>query len=154
MVMLLCFVTGCAASGGKGNVTETGRDLDIAIDGDGYFVVETGHGGYLFTRDGAMFVSADAYLVNKDGYRFAPPMHLATDAHLVKIEPDGRVSFKREGDISAAVAGYLKLARFPNASKLMRDGVYFVPTEQSGDPITARPGSNGVGKLRLGALEK
>jgi flagellar hook protein FlgE len=46
------------------------------------------------------------------------------------------------------------LARFPDASKLTRDGIYYVPSAGSGEPITARPGTDGVGKLRSGALER
>jgi flagellar basal body rod protein FlgG len=139
---------------GRGKVEDTGRGLDFTIDGDGYFVVESGHGGYLFTRDGSIFLSADAYLVNGDGYRMAPAMQLAADAHIVKIEPDGRVSYKRKGDVAPAIVGYLKLARFANPSKLQRDGKYFLPTAGSGDPTTHRPGTGGMGLLKSGMLEK
>ncbi|HEX8339966.1 MAG TPA: hypothetical protein VF624_03565 [Tepidisphaeraceae bacterium] len=154
LCLLPFILAGCAAGTGPGKARDTGRGLDFAIEGPGYFVVESGQGGYLFSRDGAIFISADAYLVNRDGYRMAPVMKLAADAHVVKIEPDGRVSYKRDGDAGAAVVGYLKLARFPDPSKLRREGAYLLPTKESGEPTTHRPGTGGVGPLRSGALEK
>jgi flagellar basal-body rod protein FlgG len=146
--------SGCASASSPGKVQDTGRGLDFVIDGAGHFVVESGEGGYLFTRDGAIFLSADAYLVNRDGYRIAPAMQLASDTHVVNIEPDGRVSYKRDGDVGAAAVGYLKLARFPNPTRVKSDGIYVLPTPESGEPTTHRPGTGGVGKLRSGALER
>ena len=150
-ITLLSF--GCASPGGRGKVDDTGRSLDFAIDGEGYFVFESGHGGYLFSRQGAIFLSADAYLVNADGYRLAPAMALAADAHIVNVEPDGRVSYKREGDAGPAVVGYIKLARFDNPAALSAEGKYVAPTAASGEPTTHRPGTGGVGLLKSGFLE-
>jgi len=51
----------------QGNMEETGRLSDVALEGEGFFVVSTPE-GERYTRDGAFGVSANGYLVNADGY--------------------------------------------------------------------------------------
>lgn len=46
----------------------TGRPLDVAIAGDGYFVVQDAQGETFVSRNGAFAVNADGYLVNEQGY--------------------------------------------------------------------------------------
>ncbi|MGQ9488002.1 MAG: flagellar hook-basal body protein [Armatimonadota bacterium] len=49
-----------------GAITPTGRSLDVAIDGEGFFVVSTPQ-GERYTRDGSFRQSADGTLVTADG---------------------------------------------------------------------------------------
>lgn len=50
----------------QGALQRTGRDLDLSIEGDGFFVVQSG-GQEMFTRAGAFFVDASGQLVTSDG---------------------------------------------------------------------------------------
>jgi flagellar hook protein FlgE len=50
----------------EGTISQTGNPLDVAIDGNGFFQVQTGT-GILYTRDGAMQLNASGYLTNDTG---------------------------------------------------------------------------------------
>lgn len=53
----------------QGNIVNTGNELDLAIEGEGYFVLSGGE-QYVYTRDGSFSVDADGYLVDPaTGYR-------------------------------------------------------------------------------------
>jgi flagellar basal-body rod protein FlgF len=75
----------------QGNLEPTGRALDLAIEGDGFFVVQAPDGIRL-TRNGSFKVDAENYLVTGQGYRV-----LGQDGFIVvngdnfSIEEDGRV---------------------------------------------------------------
>ena len=45
-----------------GVITTTGRDLDVAINGDGFFKVQMPNGDPAYTRDGSLFTNSDGYL--------------------------------------------------------------------------------------------
>jgi len=53
----------------QGSFESTGSALDLAIDGDGFFIVEDREGAQYFTRAGAFHINADGYLVDVNGYR-------------------------------------------------------------------------------------
>jgi len=52
----------------QGSIITTGNTTDLAIDGDGFFIVNTGNGIY-YTRNGLFLLDADGYLVTSEGYR-------------------------------------------------------------------------------------
>ncbi len=59
-------VSGIAQNLAQGSLQVTNRDLDLAIQGDGFFVVDNG-GEQMFTRSGSFFLDANGRLVNSDG---------------------------------------------------------------------------------------
>lgn len=59
-------VAGIAQNLGQGSLQVTNRDLDLAIQGDGFFVVDQG-GEQMFTRAGSFFLDANGRLVNSEG---------------------------------------------------------------------------------------
>lgn len=99
----------------SGALTTTGRDLDVAIDGAGFFVVQTPE-GLRYTRDGALTRQGDGRLTTRDGY---PVMGESGEIKLgngtVKIAEDGTI---REGE---AVAGRLKVVTFNGAGDIERE---------------------------------
>lgn len=78
-----------------GNLSQTGGPLDLAIDGPGFFMVETPEGERL-TRAGSFSSNADGDLVTMTGYRVldsgGAPIFIPPDAGLVGIAEDGTVS--------------------------------------------------------------
>ena len=56
----------------QGSISQTGGDLDLAIEGRGYFEVQLPSGQAGFTRDGALKRSGDGLIVTSDGYAVAP----------------------------------------------------------------------------------
>ena len=98
-----------------GLIATTGRDLDVAIDGRGFFVVQTPE-GIRYTRDGALTRRGDGLLTTRDGY---PVMGEGGEIKLgngpVKIAEDGTI---REGE---ALAGRLKVVTFNAAGDIERE---------------------------------
>jgi len=79
----------------QGAVTQTGNQLDVAIQGNGYFLLETGEGNRL-TRAGAFALNTEGEIVNPDGLRLldsgGAPIFIPPDAANLTIAQDGTVS--------------------------------------------------------------
>ncbi len=137
-----------------GELQNTGRNLDIAIMGEGFLQVTLPNGDIRYTRDGALQTNADGNLVTTTGYPFEPAITIPTDAITVDIGKDGTVNVTdSSGNIS--VVGTIQLARFSNPSGLSSEGDNLLTeTDASGTPITGTPGENGMGAIQSGFLEK
>ena len=79
----------------QGAVKQTGNPMDMAIQGRGYFMVETPEGNRL-TRAGAFALNTEGEMVNPDGYRLldvgGAPIFIPPDAAVVSVAQDGTVS--------------------------------------------------------------
>ncbi len=79
----------------QGAVKQTGSPMDLAIQGHGYFMVETPEGNRL-TRAGAFALNTESEMVNPDGYRLldvgGAPIFIPPDAAVVSVAQDGTVS--------------------------------------------------------------
>lgn len=78
-----------------GSLTMTGGKFDLALERDGFFMVETPDGNRL-TRAGAFLMSPEGELVNGDGYRVLDdgqaPIALPPGTRSIGIGPDGTIS--------------------------------------------------------------
>lgn len=137
-----------------GELQNTGRNLDIAIMGEGFLQVTLPNGDIRYTRDGALQTNADGNLVTTTGFPFEPAITIPTDAITVDIGKDGTVNVTdSSGNIS--VVGTIQLARFSNPSGMSSEGDNLLAeTDASGTPITGTPGENGMGSIQSGFLEK
>jgi flagellar hook protein FlgE len=70
----------------QGQISQTGSDLDVAIDGRGFFVLKDDAGNLLYTRDGRFSFNDKGLLVNTDG---APVQSLGNDGALHDISLEG-----------------------------------------------------------------
>ena len=79
----------------QGTLSQTDAPLDVALDGDGFFLIETPEGERL-TRSGAFTTNATGELVTHDGRRVldegASPLFIPPDARSIAIAPDGTIS--------------------------------------------------------------
>lgn len=79
----------------QGTLTSTGGTFDFAIEGDGFFLIET-PGGDRLTRAGAFSPNGAGDLVNMDGFRVldagGAPVFVPPDAKSISVAPDGTVS--------------------------------------------------------------
>lgn len=137
-----------------GELENTTRSLDVAIQGDGFFQV-TGPGGETrYTRDGSLRLNASGNLVTSGGYTIEPAITIAPDTVGISIAEDGTVTLKK-GDGTSSSAGQITLACFPNPSGLSSEGGNLLAeNDASGSPTTATPGDSGAGKLKQNFLEK
>lgn len=138
-----------------GSLRQSGGDLDLAIEGRGYFEVELPDGGAAYTRDGAFKRSPEGAIVTADGYPVQPEIVIPEDAVQVVVNGDGEVYAYFDGDPRAQLLGRLTLALFVNDKGLEARGSNLLnPTAASGEARVGDPGVEGRGMLRQGYLEE
>ncbi|MDJ1008273.1 MAG: flagellar basal-body rod protein FlgG [Paracoccaceae bacterium] len=138
----------------QGSLSQTGGDLDIAIEGNGYIEVELPSGVSAYTRDGGLKRSADGQVVTSDGFAVVPDITIPDDARSISITADGEVYAYFQDEVQAQLLGQLTLTGFSNPKGLEAIGSnMFVETPASGAPVVELPGTNGLGTLRQGYLE-
>lgn len=138
----------------QGSLTQTGGDLDVAIEGKGWLQIQLPDGEIAYTRDGALSKTGEGLLVNSDGFQVGDGITIPEDARSISISPDGNVQVLFEGEIDPQTVGTLELAVFPNEKGLEAiGGNLFKQTVASGDPVEGTPGEDGRGTLRQYYLE-
>jgi flagellar basal-body rod protein FlgF/flagellar basal-body rod protein FlgG len=134
-------LSGTSIDQSQGAMQKTGNDLDVAVEGSGYFTVQTANGP-MYTRNGAFQVSSHGQLVTSSGDA------VMGDRGVINILP-GPVSISNDGTISSngAVEGKLSVVEFPPDTALTSMGnTYYSAPVQS-----AQPAKNS--SVRQGMLE-
>jgi len=142
----------------QGPLKNTERNLDVAIEGDGFFKIELPGGGEAYTRAGNFQIDDEGYLVTSEGYRLQPNIQINSPETLVSISisPNGKVNAVRNegGNQTVEELGDVKLYRFINPSGLKALGQnLFAQTDASGEAVEGDPNTDGFGKLLQGFLE-
>jgi len=138
----------------QGNMENTQNELDLAIEGDGFFQITLPNGETAYTRDGTFKLDSDGRIVNSDGFTLQPEIAIPTDALSISVGMDGTVSVLQAGDSTPSEIGTIELARFVNPAGLISMGKnLFITSEASGDEMTGTAGENGLGTLAQGFLE-
>ncbi|MCH8168580.1 MAG: flagellar basal-body rod protein FlgG [Proteobacteria bacterium] len=138
----------------QGAVRRTGGELDIAIEGAGYFEITLPSGEAAFTRDGAFKLTGDGELVTSSGFPVVPAITVPADAREVVLNADGTMFVRFDGQIDLAQIGALTLASFINQKGLQAIGDnLFLETAASGPAQTGAPGIDGRGTFRQAYLE-
>jgi flagellar basal-body rod protein FlgG len=141
----------------QGSLKKTGRQLDLAIDGDGFFVVKRGE-SELVTRCGALGLDRDRQLClafANEAAVLQPSIRIPEDSREIQISADGIVTVLKTNDAALVVIGQLQLARFASPARLQPAGqTLFVASEASGPAQTGCPLANGRGELQQGCLEQ
>jgi flagellar basal-body rod protein FlgF len=116
----------------QGSLERTGNDLDLGIEGHGFFALQTAS-GQLFTRDGNFHVSPKGQLVTSSG----DPVLGTDDRPItivgapVSVSPDGTIS------VNGTLAGQLKVVDFPAGTPLKSVGkTYYSAPDKTGVPAT------------------
>ncbi len=129
----------------QGAIQNTGRSLDVAIQGPGYLQVRRDDGSTGLTRNGALQVNAQGEITNQEGNPLVPPLKLpkGTNPDNIKIESNGQVI---DG---TRTIGKIALVDVPAPDQLQPDGnSTFSVTAGSG---ATRPAA--AASLQQGALE-
>ena len=139
----------------QGTLQITENDLDVSINGRGFFQIELPNGDTGYTRAGAFGRNADGEMVTSEGYRLSPNITIPTDAISVEINGEGEVFATMPNQVAPQNLGQIQLANFVNPAGLeaMGDNL-FLETEASGAATTGNPGSDNLGTLRQGLLEQ
>ena len=136
----------------QGQFTQTDNNMDVAIEGRGFFKVLRGT-QETYTRAGSFKMDSEGYLTDAAGSRIQPEIAVPKTAIAMHIEPGGTfTATDSTGKVLTTIN--MKLYDFPNPAGLRPIGQnYFVPTPASGDVIEAPPGTEGVGTMLQGFLE-
>ncbi|HUM04073.1 MAG TPA: flagellar basal-body rod protein FlgF [Terriglobales bacterium] len=124
----------------QGGLQTTSNDLDFALEGSAFFVVQTA-GGRLYTRNGSFHLNRQGQLVTSDGDA------VLGDKGLIRI-PNGPISVSPDGTISVdgAITGKIELVEFGPEAKLESVGKNYYSARSKGTPSTHT-------RLRQGMLE-
>jgi flagellar basal-body rod protein FlgG len=129
----------------QGAIQNTGRSLDVAIQGPGYLQVRRNDGSVGLTRNGALQVNAQGEITNQEGNPLVPSLKLpkGINAADIKIESNGQVI------AGTRTIGKISLVNVPAPDQLQPDGdSVFSVTAGSGAARLATGSS-----LQQGALE-
>ncbi|HYF15958.1 MAG TPA: flagellar basal-body rod protein FlgG [Phycisphaerales bacterium] len=138
----------------------TGRNLDIMIDGEGFFEVAVedslGANGLAYTRAGNLSLNSEGELVlaNDQGRRIQPVLQVPPEAESISIGADGRVTVTLPGETEPQELGQLNVSTFINPAGLKQVGEnLYVETAASGPPNSGVPGEDGRGSVKQNFLE-
>jgi flagellar basal-body rod protein FlgG len=138
----------------QGNLQQTSNNLDMAINGAGFFQVQQPDGTIGYTRDGSFQVNAQGQMVTSGGYLLAGGITIPADARSLTISNSGQVSVMQGTNTTPTVVGQLELASFVNPVGLEPRGQnLYTETAASGAPTTGAPGSTGMGNVLQGYVE-
>ncbi len=142
----------------QGGAKLTGRQLDMAIQGRGFFQVIDPSGEILYTRSGNFDVNANNQLVvgsATTGRLVEPSITLPDDYVGITVGQDGTVSVRQANQSSMQQVGQLNLAMFVNEDGLLKLGEnLYAQTDASNTPVIGIPGQNGLGGIAQNQLEE
>ena len=139
----------------QGTFQNTGNDLDLVVEGNGFFQVQQPNGTTAYTRDGGFKMDTQGRIVTSDGYPLIPEITIPPTAQQIAVGQDGTVSVKLPGQSAMSQVGQIQLASFINPSGLSALGKnMYAATAASGDPQTGTPGLNNLGSLGQGYIEQ
>jgi flagellar basal-body rod protein FlgG len=138
----------------QGALQQTGNDLDLAIDGAGFFQVLLPDGTTAYTRDGSFQKDNQGQVVTSNGYPVQPSITIPSNAVSVTIGKDGVVSVTQQGSSASIQVGTMQVATFINVGGLQSMGEnLYMETASSGAPTPSTPGLNGAGSLNQRYVE-
>ncbi len=136
----------------QGDYIETGNDLDMAIEGRGFFKILR-DGDEYYTRAGSFKRDSEGYIVSSNGDRLQPEFAIPAEAVLVEIDGGGLIT-ALDASQNIIASSQLTLHNFINPAGLKAMGSnLFLPTESSGTPEESNPGADGTGTIAQNFLE-
>ena len=138
----------------QGTIQQTSNNLDVAIQGNGFFQITLPDGSNAYTRDGSFQVDNQGQLVTAGGLVVANGVTVPANAKNISIATDGTVTATIPGTTQPQQIGNIILASFINPAGLEPLGQnLFAESPASGQPNTGTPGTNGIGTVTQGFLE-
>ncbi len=121
-----------------GTITSTGNPLDLAIQKDGYFQIQTPQ-GVQYTRNGAFRTDSQGQIVNSSGMPLlsdgGQPLILPDDARDLTISSDGYVTAQVGTSSSRAQLGKIGVVTFPDGQQVIPAGNGLLTTAQTPTPV-------------------
>jgi flagellar basal-body rod protein FlgG len=138
----------------QGDVTQTDNPLDVAINGEGFFILRKPDNSYAYTRDGSFKLDRNGQIVSSQGYLLDPGINIPQDAEEIQISRQGVLSILTNNGIDQQSLGQIELARFVNPAGLKNVGEnLYIESPASGKAMFEQPGTNNTGELIQSSLE-
>jgi flagellar basal body rod protein FlgG len=141
----------------QGTLKNTGRQLDLAIEGEGFFVIRQGE-KELLTRCGAFTMDRDRQIgltVTEASLLLHPIIKVPEDSRELQISADGVISILKSSDATLIEIGRIQLARVASPARLQPMGqTLLLPNEDSGPITFGAAMSAGLGEVQQGFLEQ
>lgn len=136
----------------QGDYNQTDNELDLAIEGKGFFKVVS-NDEEVYTRAGNFKLDSEGYVCTPAGDRLQPEIAIPSDTISISVDSGGRlVAFDPDNNEGASTD--IKLYTFINPAGLYSMGRnLYRSTEASGEATEGTPGSEGVGTIAQGYLE-
>ncbi|HTS18866.1 MAG TPA: flagellar basal-body rod protein FlgG [Verrucomicrobiae bacterium] len=135
----------------QGELSSTGEQLDVAIQGDGFFEVQLPDGTLAYTRDGGFKTNSNGQVVTSNGLPVQGFQAVPQGTTNITISSNGQVSYTTP---SGTTTFQVQLARFENEGGLSSmGGNLYQETTASGTAELGTPSTNGFGSLAQGYLE-
>jgi flagellar basal-body rod protein FlgG len=137
---------------GQGAFTETGNQLDLAIEGKGFFKILRGS-EEVYSRSGSFKLDKDGFICDGEGNRLQPEVSIPENAVNLTIDAGGTLTAMDQAG-AVVVTEQLNLYSFQNPSGLVSLGRnYFKTSEASGEEQQGTPGEEGFGTVLQGYTE-
>ncbi len=138
----------------EGDLKQTSNDLDIAIEGEGFFQITLPTGEIAYTRNGAFKLDEEGNIVNGNGYALEPQITVPENLTKISIGTDGIVTATDPQTEESVELGQITIADFINPAGLTPIGEsLFRASDASGDPVEGNPTEDQFGSLRQGMVE-
>jgi flagellar basal-body rod protein FlgG len=139
----------------QGALKATGGELDLAVDGAGWFEVQLPSGDSAYTRDGSFKRTGEGRLVTTEGYTVLPEVTIPEDTKRVTVNQNGEIYAFFDDATEPELLGRLDLIDFSNDKGLEPIGDnLFLETPASGEPLPGAPGEDGRGRILQGYVEE
>jgi flagellar basal-body rod protein FlgG len=138
----------------QGSMQQTNNNLDMAVQGNGFFQVTMPDGTTGYTRDGSFQLDSQGRVVNSNGLLVQGGVTVPANATNLSVAANGTVTASIPGTVSPQNIGTITLASFVNPAGLEPKGQnLFQESAASGQPNAGTAGSNGLGSIMAGFVE-
>lgn len=138
----------------QGSLQQSNNNLDVAIQGNGFFQLTMPDGTIGYSRDGAFQIDNAGRLVTSGGLPVSGGITIPSNATSVAVGTDGAVTAQIPGTVAPQPIGTITLASFINPAGLEPKGQnIYAESAASGQPNAGTAGANGLGTLMQGFVE-
>lgn len=137
----------------QGDYKQTGNELDLAIEGKGFFKLLS-NDDEVYTRAGNFKIDSEGYICTTAGDRLQPEITVDPTAVTISIDSGGRLVVWGPDTETPLAEEDITLYSFPNPAGLYSMGRnLYRPTAASGEATEGTPGLDGLGTISQGYLE-
>jgi flagellar basal-body rod protein FlgG len=138
----------------QGNLQQSGNNMDVAIQGNGFFQVTMPDGTTGYTRDGSFQLDSQGRMVTSNGLVVQGGITVPANATNVAVAVNGTVTAAIPGTTAPQTIGTITLASFVNPAGLEPKGQnIYAESAASGQPNAGTAGTNGLGTIMQGFVE-